>query len=415
MVRSLIFLFWHFFQSLKIYSIEGFDFNEIGEGAADFKVIVKHVGQGSCTIIENQRNGKIAITDAGSSASTPFNLEDEIIKDLGEACTRRSLPAMNGDITLVVSHSDQDHIDLIHGVFTKNSRLFAHAPCVILGDHFANYYKSSYSKALLRRVIKNLRNPPDQVIILSHNTAVTSDLIIAEDDSVITGMFEAKYNGYKEHIPITGFLSYDQEASGHVFEILSANAGARTKDFRDENTNSAVVRLGINKKNILIMGDATGITTQRILLNPENKKMLKGVSLLVSSHHGGRLEETNNGLWLGFTSPERVAISAGYHGGYKHPNAEFLMDLIIVDSLVPNTPHDIAFSGPEESLEYYVESLKAHMGIKEILQIQNKEKTRIYKWLIFTTHHAVHSTGSSGSLYYIYNIKGELVSFWKEN
>lgn len=415
MVKFLIFLLLHCFHSLTVYSIDGFDFSKLGEGA-DFKVVVKHVGQGSCTIIENQYNGRLAIIDAGSSTSTPFNLDDEIVKELGGACVRRSLPAMDGDITLVVSHSDQDHINVLHSVYTKNSRFFAHFPKVILGDHFANYYKSSDSKALLRRIVGNLQNPPDQVVALSHNIAVTDDFFRAEDDSMITSdPYQVEYLGYREHVSIPGFLSSYQEENGLVFEILSVNAGAGTKDIRDENTNSAVVRLGINKRNILIMGDATGVTTQRILLNPENKKMLKGLSLLISSHHGGRLDETNNGLWLGFTSPERVAISAGYHGGYRHPNAEFLMDLIIVDSLVHDIPHDIALSGSEESSEYYVKSLASHMEFKKFSEIQNKEKTKTYKWLIFMTDLAVHSTGSSGSLYYVYNIKGELVSFWKEN
>jgi len=332
---------------------------------------------------------------------------------LGEPINE-DLPPIDGDITFIVSHTDQDHVNYLHRVFSKNTRLFGQSPQILLGDHLANYYKSSDSRTLLHRIIGNLRNPPIQAYSLSHDVPFDFTTTTAETSDNIDTNYSHTYHGYREHIYINGFLSSEQVASGHSFEILSVNAGAGTKDEKDENTNSAIVRLGIRGKNILIMGDATGLTTRRILLTPKNLECLE-TELLVSSHHGSKIDETNNGLWLGITKPKRVAISAGYHGGYKHPHAEFLMDLMIIKSLSSSTPHPLALSGPEENFEFYNLSLAPHATLKSILEVQNKEKTKTYRWLNFAVSHSIHSTGSSGSLYYIYNSNGELVHFWSEN
>lgn len=412
--RFFLFLAYFFFQGIEIYAIEGFDFSTLESTTADFKVVVKNVGQGSCTILKNQFNGKHSLIDGGSSASTPLNLVDDIAKDLGGASINEDLPPIDNDITFIVSHTDQDHVDYLHRVFSKNTRLFAQSPQILLGDHLANYYKSSDSRTLLHRIIGNLRNPYSQASSLSHSISFDSTTITAETGDIIDTIHSHTYLGYREHISINEFLSSDQVASGHSFEILSVNAGAGTKDARDENTNSAVVRLGIKDKNILIMGDATGLTTRRILLTPKNLECLE-TELLVSSHHGSKVDEANNGLWLGTIKPKRVAISAGYHGGYKHPHAEFLMDLMIIKSLSSSKPHPLALSGPEENLEFYNLSVASHAKLEDILEIQNKEKTKTYKWLKFAVSLSIHSTGSSGSLYYIYNSNGELVHFWSEN
>jgi len=83
--RFFLFLAYLFFQAIKIYAIEDFDFSTLDSSMADFKVVVENVGQGSSTILKNQANGKYVGIDGGSSASTPFNLVDDIAKHLGGA------------------------------------------------------------------------------------------------------------------------------------------------------------------------------------------------------------------------------------------------------------------------------------------------------------------------------------------
>jgi len=90
------------------------------------------------------------------------------------------------------------------------------------------------------------------------------------------------------------------------------------------------------------------------------------------------------------------------------------MDLMIIKSLSSSTPHPLALSGPEENFEFYNLSLASYATLKDILEVQNKEKTKTHRWLNFAVSHSIHSTGSSGSLYYTYNSNGELVHFWSE-
>lgn len=394
------------------FSLEGFDFSSLHP--ADFKVVVKKVGQGSCSILRNQFNGETVIIDAGSSSNTPFGLEERIAEELGEASVSSDLPSFAGKITMVISHTDQDHINYFHRVFGKNSKLFNRVSRVFLGDHLANYYKSTEAKIFLRSVVGNLRDPSSQAISLSHSTPITPEIISAEeeDDSLFT---DASYRGYQEHFSIDSFLDPSQRREARFLELLSMNAGADTKHLRNENANSCIVRLSIHGQNILVMGDATGLTTRRVLLNPKNREHLE-TALLIASHHGAKEHETNNGLWLSTIKPKRVVVSAGYRDKWFHPRAEFIMDLMIVDSLqkqksdLPENqdPHDFSLSGDEENTKFYIDSLTPYMIFKSP---HPKEK----RWLVFQSEKAIYGTASSGDITHVYNHLGQLVDFYREN
>ncbi len=153
---------------------------------------------------------------------------------------------------------------------------------------------------------------------------------------------------------LKGFFSSQQQAiKSNALEVLGANAGAGSMDElhskeNDTNANSAVVRLCINGKNVLIMGDATGHTTDRILNSIDDPKVLQS-DLLILSHHGAENEEANHITWAAVTAPKRVAISNGFNTGYKHPTiaavANFLATGMVVDkSSEPLVDHDFSLS-----------------------------------------------------------------------
>jgi len=398
------------------FSLEaGFDFDSL-TSFPDYKVVMKKVGQGSSTLLKNELNGEIVIDDAGSSANTPFNLEERIGEELGIATVSSDLPSFIGRITLITSHTDEDHIDYLYKVFGKNARLFRKLSQVLLGDHLSNYYKSSEAKTFLRTVVRNLKDPTVQAISLSHDTPITPAIIDAEaeNDALYPS---ATYRGYQENYPIDGFLDVSQQSPHHFLSILSMNAGANTKKLKDENTNSCIVRLCLNGQNILIMGDATGLTTRRILLTPANHEEGKlETSLLVASHHGAKDHETNNGLWLSIIKPKRVAISAGYRDVWFHPRAEVIMDMMIVDSLtdrkcdisLEKDNHFFTLSGDRESTKFYVDYLSQYMTYKG-----NHPKES--NWLVFETDKSIYNTAWSGDLTYVYDNLGQLVDFHREN
>lgn len=404
----------------SVCALTGFDFSRLTQ-PANFKVIVKNVGQGSCSILKNQFSGETVIVDAGSSSNAPFGFEERIVEDLGEASVNADFPSSDENLIVVISHTDQDHLNRFHKIFGKNAKLFFRLSRVLLGDHLANYYKSSDAKEFLRTVVGNLRNPAIQAVSLSHDTPITSAIIKAdvEDDSLFT---DDTYRGYRENFPIEGFLNPIQRDAHHFLEILSMNAGEDTKDLMDENANSAIVRLCINGRNILIMGDATGLTTRRILLKSENRDQLRA-ALLIASHHGAESGEANSGLWLSFTRPQRVAISAGYRIDYCHPRAEFIQNLMIVNSLTENKDdllienediHDIALSGDIENIGFYKKSLRSFMTSKGEFTKSTPSGNATAVWLIFETKKALHSTAISGDISYVYNNEGQLVDFYRE-
>ena len=81
-----------------------------------------------------------------------------------------------------------------------------------------------------------------------------------------------------------------------------------------ENLNSIVVRMDYGDFSMLFAGDAEEDELAWLVANHSD---LLDVDILKASHHG-----SNNGVtddFLTAVSPERVVISAGVHGTYKHP------------------------------------------------------------------------------------------------
>jgi len=81
-----------------------------------------------------------------------------------------------------------------------------------------------------------------------------------------------------------------------------------------ENLNSMVVRMDYGEFSMLFAGDAE---EDELAWLVENHRDLLDVDVLKASHHG-----SNNGTtadFLSAVSPDRVVISAGVNGTYKHP------------------------------------------------------------------------------------------------
>ncbi|MBA3814654.1 MAG: hypothetical protein H0X26_09300 [Alphaproteobacteria bacterium] len=104
--------------------------------------------------------------------------------------------------------------------------------------------------------------------------------------------------------------------------IGNGNQVLRMSDPEDDNPDSLVLRIENGKSSATLTGDATGLTTTRILNNYYAKeKSYLNTNALVASHHGSFTHGSNNKEWIAATQPEFVIISNGLLHGHPHEDA----------------------------------------------------------------------------------------------
>lgn len=86
-------------------------------------------------------------------------------------------------------------------------------------------------------------------------------------------------------------------------------------DDSNENDNSVLVRLEFGQFSMLFSGDAQEAERDWLVANQAG---LLDVDVLKASHHGSH--NGTSDTWLAAITPERVVISAGVHGGFRHPH-----------------------------------------------------------------------------------------------
>lgn len=384
-----------FYQILSAVSdVEDADFQHCYDNGAHFEVIIKNVGQGSCTILKNHRNARYVIIDSGTSSDTPEEIINRIAYTLGIGEVHTDLPDYADKITSITSHSDKDHINIFAKLFNLNAILFSRIAQFILGDSEQSYFSKKDGAEL-------------QEGILQHIPTVVSFI-----------------NQYRlDWLLDCGFLDAASLMRPNTFlSILFANAGARTSCAENENTNSAVVRLSLNGQNILVMGDASAIATRRYLVDRKKQTPIhayqhppQNVQLSIVSHHGAKDEDgSNDGYWLNQKRPQRVAISAGYRYN-GHPDLGLFQELFLIDCLKNTTDdlfsfedfHRIAIGVPDSrNREYTKNQLDPTF---QFIELGTNER-----WSIFSTKKAIYNTASSGDLRYIFKADGALADFSRE-
>lgn len=352
-----------------------------------FVVVVKNVGQGSCTILKNKKNGRYYIIDAGTSGNAPVDVVNRVVTELAAAEVHNDLPEfVQAKLNIITSHADKDHINIFQRFFTLNGSFFNQLEGFILGDLQKAYKDKEDGQKLIRKIF-DVMSETEKIM---HINSYISDYSLPH-----------------------GFLDAESTAISFL-SILCANAGHDTSYHEDKNTNSAVVRFSINNHNILIMGDASAFTTRRYMIDPIHRETLKSAELLITSHHGAKdVNGSNDGLWLSQIRPKRVAISAGlYYNG--HPDISLFQDLIMVDCLEDYVDslatgfHKIFISIPQlTDLTYAKEQLDP--SFKFMAQHEDNPK-----WSVFSTQKFIDNTASSGDLKYVFRVDGVLVNFLKD-
>lgn len=189
--------------------------------------------------------------------------------------------------------------------------------------------------------------------------------------------------GYVQNTNISTFIGSDVIPTAIEIRVLSANAGQSdprhqvvTVINEDENTNSMILQIVhlATGNSILLPGDATGITTDRILSQlPEQR-----TKYLIASHHGADTEETNNEEWAYQIKPEFILFSAE-GSKYNHPRCSSVANYL--PHAMPAPLHDLTCyrKRNEPYIDFPFGTTTRFLDINEdIITLQNVDKAIYY-------------------------------------
>ena len=267
------------------------------------------VGQGNSTLLSFPKGPPLLI-DSGSiehrgiSESTRRAFKKSqfaVITEKISSCLPSRASSEEPELVVVITHGDKDHYnwvrDVIEGLGKKRRLRF------LLGGTSEDYDKDFAS-------------------------------------------FVKKY--YKDGTPSFYAADYAKEedilplitCDGVRCEILSACMGKKA----DTNDKSIVLRIEYGKNSIILTGDATGLTTDRILERFSKKMDSLTSTILQASHHGADSDKANNEEWLTATKPKYIVCSSGTM--YSHPKGNFLIRLLAQSSVKADLPlHKLFFGG----------------------------------------------------------------------
>jgi beta-lactamase superfamily II metal-dependent hydrolase len=340
------------------------------------EVIVKNVGQGNCIIVKfPQDNGQydIMLVDCGSSAyqtplmaatheQTPNKAPKSGFKNvqIKSAASETSedeigrkiiIESIHNDIgknpikAVVVTHPDKDHYGWIPLILKEKKW-----ENLVLGGLPEKYLEASAIGDFLKQNIGKV-----------HFTAMNSNE--KKPKNILSGKYKKEppqYNG-----DITPFGETFNFGNRFKVQVLATNSNhvqsldgkkvinmSLTEDGdADHNTDSIVLKItDIDaKKSILLTGDATGITTTRLMdyawHTKQPEEFLKA-DVLIASHHGSSSHGTNNVAWIQSIKPEYVIISTG--GRHGHPTKEAFKNFDH-EGLATVAPHSVFIGGISEN------------------------------------------------------------------
>ena len=161
----------------------------------------------------------------------------------------------------------------------------------------------------------------------------------------------------------------------------------------DENTSSIVLRFSFfnNAYSMLITGDATGITTDRVLRHYPSASSNSLVSdFVLACHHGSITEESNNTEWVEAIKPKHVIFSSEQYDGYHHPQFDAFWNYLRSPRLEnAKKAHDFVCARKS--------SRKLPIS-PHVSNLAEDSKSGDYSWYKFKTDKSIYSTMSSGNI-----------------
>jgi hypothetical protein len=302
---------------------------------------------------------------------TPKKNSKSITEAIRESLFPSNYNSISADV-IIVTHPDEDHYGWLEQVFSGQNDY--------IGKIFLGGLPESYNQKFLSWL--QTRYVTDTQI---HFLGIRKD--------IIKNLLDIPFQGKEGHIFASEYHTEDLDSGedktfqlniGDVkISLLSVNPThwqgrkgvLRTSYHEDTNSDSLVVRILCKGISAILTGDATSLTTNRILDNYyDNAEKLKS-DILVASHHGASSHGSNNSEWIKVVQPRYVVISNGYMYGHprllSYENFKLSKNLGVVDKF-----HKILLS-------------------EKILD-DDEKKRNVYK--IHNTTRAIFSTLTSGTI-----------------
>ena len=292
--------------------------------------------------------------------------------------------------TLFITHPDVDHYNLAPEIFQASDTIES----IVLGGDPLNYTKS-FTDWLKKMVQKA---PLSSKIYF---LALTKPYDLIETSKKLAELLATKYTRlswapYTPMITTEDFLKIDDKNvrvqllgvnTLHYAEIINGRVnkiarGTYKGAEADDNADSFFVKV-VNKTtdaSILLSGDATELTTKRLLdYSQEMKEIHLPSTILLAAHHGADSYGTNNNKWNRAVNPDWIFISVGLR--YAHPTQKIYNRLKKLEHLnkFVTIPHAMV------------------TGEKEI---KERKTTQLYR--IGQTNRPILSTLANGTLHVIF-------------
>ncbi len=266
------------------------------KSATNLTIHVVDVGQGNCIIIECPGGGPV-MNDCGSTSYGALSAQQ--IHDYVSGVIAPYVTLSNpSPLEIFVSHSDEDHLNLIY------DPTYGVNPAVA-GTIHVSERGSNYSDAWSDWVKKT----------------------------------PASKAGRYYHFDGTGpYL--DKAACGKaVVDVIAVNAkyDAVTKT-GVPNADSIVLRVRYGTFTGIFTGDAEGVTENLAMSNVSSVDS----NLLLGSHHGADTKGSNGKTWAQQTDPQTVIFSAGHNDQFGHPRCT------VIQRYIDNAPNLVTMAGKLE-------------------------------------------------------------------
>jgi hypothetical protein len=135
--------------------------------------------------------------------------------------------------------------------------------------------------------------------------------------------------------------------------VLAANVAPTGSNANSESwiTNSASIVLRLHREvggagfTAILIGDATFATERAMLAAYANEPGLLDADLLRVGHHGTDVTSSSP-EWFAATTPEVAVVSAGHHGGFRHPRCSVVERVVGLDSMDTVACHEATCGNP---------------------------------------------------------------------
>ena len=226
--------------------------------------------------------------------------------------------------TVIITHPDKDHYGWLMDLFVDSSD---HIEYLILAGLPENYDQSE--KLNFKDWIQQRLKNGTKVFFPAIQTTPISQ---AQLDG---NLLKTQHETFENHwYPELGAFSKDFEEAfnfgGSIKVYLLSinpthfqgqNGTLRMSSPEDDNSDSLVLKIENGKSSAILTGDATYLTTTRILDVYGKDLPFLQTNILLASHHGSATHGSNNEEWIKATQPQYVLISNGYFQGHPQSDA----------------------------------------------------------------------------------------------